>query len=413
MQVKKLMFGLAAAGIVAASAPAAAEDLEVLHLWTSGGESKAANVLKQEFEKKGHAWKDFAVAGGGGASAMTVLKTRVIAGNPPGAAWQRGPSIKEWAAEGSLVTLDAVSADWGKTLAPAITNVLQYQGKYVAAPNWIHRVNWMWINKEALDKVGGKPPTTWPEFFALADKMKAAGMTAIAHGDTPYQGRVLFENVALSMGADFYRKAIVDRDPGTLTSPKMVEVFDVMRKMQSYHDAGIQGRSWNLAAAMVTQNRAAILFMGDWAKGEFSAANKVAGRDYICAPTPGTEGSYSFVADSFVFFKQKGASGSTKGQQDLAATIMSAAYQEQGALFKGAIPSRSDASLANFDDCAKRSAADLQAAIKTNGLVPAVGQGLSDAGVGAVTDTVAKFMTSTQDSKSAAAALAQAIKAAQ
>ena len=92
---------------------------------------------------------------------------------------------------------------------------------------------------------------------------------------------------------------------------------------------------------------------------------------------------------------------------------MSAAYQEQGALFKGAIPSRSDASLANFDDCAKRSAADLQAAIKTNGLVPAVGQGLSDAGVGAVTDTVAKFMTSSQDSKAAAAALAQAIKAAQ
>ena len=38
-----------------------------------------------------------------------------------------------------------------------------------------------------LDKVGGKPPTTWPEFFALADKMKAAGMVAIAHGDTPYQ----------------------------------------------------------------------------------------------------------------------------------------------------------------------------------------------------------------------------------
>ena len=54
-------------------------------------------------------------------------------------------------------------------LPPAIGKVDKYKGHYVAAPHWIHRVNWMWINKAALDKVGGKAPTTWPEFFALAE----------------------------------------------------------------------------------------------------------------------------------------------------------------------------------------------------------------------------------------------------
>ena len=413
MQVRKLALALAGASLVAVAPFASADEIEVLHLWTSGGESKAVNVLKQDVEKQGDVWKDFAVAGGGGANAMTVLKTRVISGNPPGAAWQRGPSIQQWAEQGALVSLDAVSKDWNKELAPAISKVLQYQGHYVAAPNWIHRVNWMWINKAALDKVGGKPPTTWPEFFALADKLKAAGYIPIAHGETPYQDRVLFETVSLSMGKDFYRKAIVDLDPGTLNSPKMTEVFDIMRKTQSYHDNGALGRPWNLAAAMVSEGKAAILFMGDWAKGEFSAANKVAGKDYVCVPAPGTDQSYTFIADSFVFFKQKNSTGPTKAQQDLAATIMSAAYQEQAALYKGAIPSRIDASVANFDECAKKSAADLQAVMNSDSLVPSIGQAVSDAAVGAIQDVTSKFMTSNQDSKSATAALAQAIKATQ
>lgn len=411
MQLKNLALALAALGVAAASSLAAAEDIEILHLWTSGGESRAVNVLKQNVEKQGNVWKDFAVAGGGGAAAMTVLKTRVIAGTPPAAAWQRGPSIQDWAEQGALVDLDVVAKDWDKVLPPAIGKVEKYQGHYVAAPHWIHRVNWMWINKAALDKVGGKPPTTWPEFFALADKLKAAGYIPIAHGETSYQDRVLFEGVALSMGKDFYRKAVIDLDPATLNSPKMVEVFDVMRKMQSYHDNGVQGRSWNLAAAMVIEGKAAILFMGDWAKGEFSSAKKEANKDYICVPTPGTEGSYAFIADSFAFFKQKNANGPTKGQQELAAAIMSPAYQEQAALYKGAIPSRTDASLANFDDCAKKSSADLQAATKTDSLVPGVGQGASEAAVGAIHDVTSKFMTSSMDSKAAAAALAQAVKA--
>ena len=411
MQSRNLALALAAVGIAAASSLAAAEDIEILHLWTSGGESRAVNVLKQNVEKQGNVWKDFAVAGGGGAAAMTVLKTRVIAGTPPAAAWQRGPSIQDWAEQGALVDLDVVAKDWDKVLPPAIGKVEKYQGHYVAAPHWIHRVNWMWINKAALDKVGGKPPTTWPEFFALADKLKAAGYIPIAHGETSYQDRVLFEGVALSMGKDFYRKAVIDLDPATLNSPKMVEVFDVMRKMQSYHDNGVQGRSWNLAAAMVIEGKAAILFMGDWAKGEFSSAKKEANKDYVCVPTPGTEGSYAFIADSFAFFKQKNANGPTKGQQELAAAIMSPAYQEQAALYKGAIPSRTDASLANFDDCAKKSSADLQAATKTDSLVPGVGQGASEAAVGAIHDVTSKFMTSSMDSKAAAAALAQAVKA--
>ena len=69
-----------------------AGEVEVLHYWTSGGEAKSAAALKATLQSKGHTWKDFAVAGGGGDNAMTVLKSRVVSGNAPAAAQIKGPS---------------------------------------------------------------------------------------------------------------------------------------------------------------------------------------------------------------------------------------------------------------------------------------------------------------------------------
>jgi hypothetical protein len=66
---------MAASAALALSLSAQAGEVEVLHWWTSGGEAKAAQGLKASLQAKGHTWKDFAVAGGGGDSAMTVLKS--------------------------------------------------------------------------------------------------------------------------------------------------------------------------------------------------------------------------------------------------------------------------------------------------------------------------------------------------
>src|SRR5262245_2690083 len=209
MQRRMMLGAMCAVGWLGAVSIAHAEELEVLHYWTSGGESKAVNVLKTEIEKKGHTWKDSAIAGGGGQNAMTVLKTRAVAGNPPAVVQMRGPAVQDWAEQGALVDLDKVAGTWSKDLPPAILEVLKYKGKVYAAPHWIHRVNWVYYNKAALDKAGGKVPTTWEELFQVADKMKAAGYIPIAHGGTAYHDGVFFEGFVQSMGVDFYRKAIL------------------------------------------------------------------------------------------------------------------------------------------------------------------------------------------------------------
>jgi len=414
MKVRAIMAALAATGLMGAVSAQAAESVEVLHWWTSGGESKAVGVLKDDMTKQGYTWKDFAVAGGAGAAAMTALKTQVISGNAPSAAQIKGPLIQEWADQDVLVNIDSVAKDenWKKNLPPEIDKIMQYKGHYVAAPFSVHRVNWLYINKAALDKAGGKVPTTWDEFFQVADKMKANGIMPIAMGGQPWQDLTLWEDVVLSQGAPFYKKALVDLDQATLTSPQMVKVFDTVRKIQGYFDSGRTGRDWNLATAMVINNKAGMQFMGDWAKGEFANANKKSGVDYVCAPVPGTDKAYTFNVDSFVFFQQKGQKAATPGQLAMAKTIMSPAFQEQFSLYKGSIPVRLGVSMAKFDDCAKKSYTDEQTAIKSGGYVPSLAHGMAqpDAVAGAITDVVTKFMNSQESSADAVKALANAAK---
>ena len=80
--MKKQVLGLLIAAAFAA--PAMAEEaVEVLHWWTSGGEAAALGVLKANLEKQGVKWNDMPVAGGGGEQAMTAVRARVTAGNPP------------------------------------------------------------------------------------------------------------------------------------------------------------------------------------------------------------------------------------------------------------------------------------------------------------------------------------------
>ncbi len=401
--------------LCAAAAEVQATEVEVLHYWTSGGEAKSAAELKKMMEAKGVTWKDFAVAGGGGENAMTALKARVIAGNPPTAAQIKGPSIQEWGDEGVLANIDAAAIDgkWDANLPKVVSNIMKYKGHYVAAPVNVHRVNWLWVNPEVLAKSGVKtPPTNFDEFFADADKIKKAGYIAVAHGGQPWQDATVFESVALGVGgADFYKKALVELDPATLTGPTMIKTFDTLAKIKTYIDKDAPGRDWNLATAMIINGKAGMQFMGDWAKGEFTAAGKVPGKDYLCVAAPGTDKDFTFNIDSLAMFQMTDPA-KQKAQLVLASTIMSPEFQEVFNLNKGSIPARAGVSRAKFDSCAIKSMNDMDASSKNNSLVPsfAHGMAISSAKAGAIQDVIAKFMNSTMTSQAAVQALAKAAK---
>ncbi len=143
-----------------------------------------------------------AVAGGGGENAMTVLKSRAISGNPPTAAQIKGPSIQEWGDLGFLADIDDVAKanDWDNLLPAVVSDVMKHNGKYVAAPVNVHRVNWMWSNPEVYAYAGATIPTTWDNFMVQAKKLQNDAFIALAHGGQPCQAATVFEAVVLGVG---------------------------------------------------------------------------------------------------------------------------------------------------------------------------------------------------------------------
>lgn len=416
MNFRKSMLTVALTSSVAFTAQAG--EVEVLHWWTSGGEAAAVSVLKSMVEKEGHTWKDFAVAGGGGENTMTVLRARAVSGNPPSSAQIKGLEIHEWADLGFLSSLNDVAEaeGWKDVLPEMVSNIMQFDGEFVAVPVNVHRVNWMWANPAAFEKAGVELPTSLDELWAAADKLKAAGIIPIAHGGQAWQDATTFESIALSLGGpEFFVKAFVEHDPAALQSDTMIEAFEQFRKVRDYLDPGFPGREWNIATSMVIRGDAAMQFMGDWAKGEFSAANMQPGTDYLCLPFPGTDDMFTFNIDSLAMFKQRSAEN-VAAQNTMARLVLSPEFQETFNMNKGSIPVRLDQDMSGFDACAQASMDTFKSTSASGeGLVPSMAHGMSTTSAvqGAIYDVTTTFFNSSMTAQEATRQLASAIRAAQ
>jgi len=409
---------LAASAILSASVSGlalAADTVEVLHWWTSGGEAAAVGVLKDDLQKQNVTWQDMPVAGGGGEAAITALKARVTSGNPPTAAQLLGMAVNEWSEEGLLGDLTPVAEKegWDKVVPDAIKNFAVHDGKWQAVPVNIHRPNWLWINAKVFKDNGLEPPKNWDEFNQIADKLKAKGIVPLAHGGQPWQDTTIFDDVVVGIGGpEFYKKAILELDEESLQSDTMIKVFDQMRKIRGYVDPNFSGRDWNLATGMVLKGDAAMQLMGDWAKGEIVKANLKPGVDILCVPAPGTEGTFLFNTDFFAMFPV--GEDKLQAQYKLASSVMSPSFQEAFNLVKGSIPARTDVPGDKFDACAQRSMADLKAAQGAGTMMGSLAHGHAEPAAiqRAIFDVVTQHFNSDMSSKDAVAALVNSVNAA-
>jgi len=403
---------IAAAVTLGLSGAAQAEDVEVLHWWTSGGEAAALDVLKQNLEEEGVGWQDMPVAGGGGEAAMTALRARVTAGNAPTAVQMLGFDITDWANEGALGDLNSVASEegWDEVVPDALQSFSKHDGQWIAAPVNVHSTNWIWINKEALDAAGGEVPESWEDLVAVLDKMKENGITPLAHGGQPWQDATIFDAVVLSMGDDFYRRAMIDLDSEALNSPEMIEVFERMATLRSYVDDNFSGRDWNLASAMVIEGEAGMQMMGDWAKGEFLRAGQTPGEEFVCIRFPGTQGSVTFNSDQFAMFDREEGG---EAQLMMASAVMDPAFQSAFNVVKGSVPARTDVPNDEFDECGKKGMIDLAEANESDTLFGSMAHGhAAPAAVkNAVYDVVTQHFNGDLSGEEAAEELANSVEA--
>ncbi|NTF46251.1 ABC transporter substrate-binding protein [Rhizobium rhizogenes] len=389
------LVALAVAGAAAGARAADVKEVQMLHWWTSGGEAAALNVLKQDLSKEGYAWKDVPVAGGGGDAAMTALKAMVAAGNYPTASQMLGYTVLDYAQEGVMgdLTETAKKEGWDKSVPKALQKFAVYKGKWVAAPVNVHSVNWLWINKAVMDKIGGTQPKTFDDLIALLDKAKAAGVVPLALGGQDWQEATMFDSIVLSTGGpEFYKKAFNDLDEASLKSDTMKKSFDNLAKITKYVDPNFSGRDWNLATAMVIKGDALVQVMGDWAKGEFVAAKKTPNTDYLCYRFPGTEGSVIYNSEMMgminVPAERKAA------QVAMATAILSKSFQSAFNVGKGSVPSQTELRGTALDACGKKGIADLKNAKEGGTLFCSLAQGYGapPAIANAYKDVVSKFV---------------------
>jgi glucose/mannose transport system substrate-binding protein len=405
----RLALALAFAFGAASGAHAQANRAEVLHWWTSGGESAAVKELASAYRAAGGTWVDDAIAGGEQARAEAV--NRMVGGKPPTAAqFNTSKQFLDLIDQGMLANVDVVAAQnhWDRILPAPILNSIRIKGHYYAVPVDIHMPAWFWYSKAAFAKAGIKDePKSADEFFADLDKLKAAGVVPLAFGGQPWQEKITFYAwLAHVGGPDMYMKLYRDKDVNLPNTPQFKALLASFKKLHNYVDAGSPNRNWNDATAMVISGKAGVQIMGDWAKGEFATAHQTAGKEFGCFPGFGAKSPYLVAGDVFVFPKIDDPA-QVKSQQLLATVFTSPATQVAFSNKKGSIPIRTDVDVKGLDPCAQQGVTIMKDVSRQ---LPTPEMLISPDLEGSLQDVITKFWNTNESVDDAAKAISAALK---
>jgi glucose/mannose transport system substrate-binding protein len=347
-----------AAGVVIAAGlvqSAVAQEAEVIHWWTSGGESAAVKVFADKFTEAGGTWVDNAVAGG--QNARTAGINRIVGGDPPTAMqFNTGLQFDEVVGNGFLRDMDdvATAGNWREVLPDAIIQATNREGKFYAVPVNIHGQSWLWYNTDVMEQAGVEPPSTYAEMLEVGPKLKDAGVVPLAFSGEPNWERFLFNSVLLADGgSELYLDVLGNQNLDAVNSEDFHKVAETFGELRQLVDEGSPGRKWNDATNMVITGQAAMQVMGDWAKGEFIAAGLTAGEEYGCTILGGDEkGGYIMGGDVFVF-PNVDDPGKQEAQVKLAELMMAPETQIEFNKKKGSVPVRLDVDVSGMDICAR------------------------------------------------------------
>ncbi len=234
---------------------------------------------------------------------------------------------------------------------------LTVDGKIYSVPSNIHRANVVWANVDVLKKAGldpAKPAENLDAWFADMDKIKATGKTPLAVAGSWTQVQ-LFENILLSsLGVDGYNglwDGKTDWKGADVT--KAIEAY---KKALSYTNTDRDSLSdWAPATQLVQDGAAAYNVMGDWAEAKFAQDGDKTGVDYTYFPTPGTQGVFDFLADSFTL--PVGAPN-PDGAKAWLTTVGSPEGQSAFNKAKGSIPANITAKTDDFSEYQKSAIKD-------------------------------------------------------
>ncbi|MBV9833675.1 MAG: carbohydrate ABC transporter substrate-binding protein [Alphaproteobacteria bacterium] len=366
-----------AAGLAAATSPgfsraqAVKPRLTVISQWSAGSDGAAITALGKKFEEKGGVWQHSPVPGFT-TEMMNKLRAQIMAGDPPACSQLKGPEIAAWSKIAPVATLDELvaAAGYEKVVAPDLAKLHKPGGKWIALPLQIYSTNMLFLSKRAMDKAkADKVPVTWADFNALAEQMKAAGVThPIANGGTRPDDGQKFEAAIAGISPTVYRAAFMNLDAKALKAPEVKAAFAQVRKIADWMDPNTAAQHYSTNLKRFVAGEMGMMIQGGWAQGVLlNSGFKL--EDFIIAPGPSDNGKPVFLlnADAFIFWQRKEADLQA-GQKLMAQLVMDPAIQTMYSQITGSIPVRTDVDLsgAGWSDGQRRTAAALKDAVASN-----------------------------------------------
>ncbi|MFW5937648.1 MAG: ABC transporter substrate-binding protein [Halanaeroarchaeum sp.] len=324
------------------------QELEIVHWWTAGGEKDALDALVEGFEEE---YPEVTVnnnpaPGGAGSALDTEIQSRILNQDPP-STFQIWPGKALNTYLESDVLVDIGDSVWDQEMEDAyldgVKSMSQPDGNYVAVPLNIHRLNNLFYNVSVVESAGVDPTTlSSPQdlldaMTTISDETDAVPM---AHQTQSAWSTVqLWEAVLIgSAGVDTYTDIL-----GGNVSANEQAVRDALQTVAEYkeyfnEDAG--SVAWDEANSQIIQGDAAFMHQGDWAAGQYKAAEDFAFEDdWNNVAFPGTEGVYHVVTDSFVMPASNPSPEATEKWLNYCGSVDG---QERFNPVKGSIPPRTD-----------------------------------------------------------------------
>ncbi|MCL6647141.1 MAG: extracellular solute-binding protein [Chloroflexi bacterium] len=363
-----------AGGSGGSTSSSSAKQIEIFSWWTAGGEADGLKALIDLFQKQdpGVQVINEAVAGGAGSNAKAVLANRMSAGNPPDTFQvHAGEELMAWVNAGKMQPLDSLyqQQSWNDVFPKQLIDMLSKNGHVYAVPVDIHRGNVLWYNKKIFDQYNLKPPTTFQEFFQVADALKAHGVTPLALADKDqWEATMLWEDVLLGvLGPEKYDALWKGQLP--FDDPGVRQATQTFVQMLDYVNPNHAALEWQDGSQMVADGKAAMNVMGDWAKGYFTTSLHLQpGVDFGWTTTPGTAQDFMVVSDAF------GLPVGAKHPQevtDFLKVLGSKAGQDAFNPLKGSIPARTDGDPSKYDTYSQQAMQDF----KVDALTPSLAHG--------------------------------------
>jgi len=330
--------------------------IHVFHWWNSASERKAIDTLANRLVQENIIWRDAVIPSGSGVGAGIVLKSRILAGNAPEVAQLNGVMISEWANLGLLQELDALASagKWDKLFFPTVWNLIQPNGHLVAVPLGIHRINTLFINRKIFLKYKISPPETWDDFTKVGLLLKKNGITPLAQSSEPWQVSALFETLLLSESdGAFYHDAFVKKNPAAFNDPHFYRALKRLRELKQFMALPLQEKSWTEVTRQLADGNAAMLVMGDWAKGELNAWGIATDAGFSCIAVPHTDAYHLYDIDTLVMLEN--GTLSLAAQEKIAQIAVSPAIQTEYNQLKGSISTLRNADLSKMDSWSRAS----------------------------------------------------------